>query len=72
MENRKDYDAIICDIRSDRKGIIKLFKSMNYEELMQVPLYQKDISDIILVKKFKTTPSGIFTPIKRKIIERVA
>jgi len=70
IEGRKNYDVIICDIRSDRKGIIKLFKSMNYEELIQAPLYQKDISDIVLIKKLKATPSRIFTPIKRKILEK--
>jgi len=72
MENRKNYDAVMCDIRSNKKGIIKLFESMGYEKLIEVPFYQKDVLDTVLVKRFKTTPSGILTPMKRKIIEGVA
>ncbi len=68
----KKYDAIICDTRSDQLPVINLLRICGYEELLRVPLYEKNVEDVVMVKKFERTPTGFFVPIKQKIILNVA
>ena len=71
-ESPEDYDAIICDTRSDQIGVMSMLKSLGYEELLRVPLYDKNVEDVVMIKRFEKTPEGIFSPIKRTLISSTA
>lgn len=72
-EARKgNYKAIICDTRSDQIPVISLLKLMGSEELLRVPLYNKNVEDIVFIKKFERIDGGIFAPIRQKIIASAA
>lgn len=68
----ENYDAIICDLHSDNIPMLNLLRFMGYEKLLEIPLYDKNVKDIVMVKKFERTDSGLFTPIKQKIISGLA
>ncbi len=61
-ENELDYDAIICDTRSDRVEVMRALKFNGYAELIRASFYDKNIEDVVMVKKFDRTPTGIFRP----------
>ncbi|MCL5018684.1 MAG: hypothetical protein M1416_02890 [Candidatus Pacearchaeota archaeon] len=49
----KDYDAIICDTRSDRLDVLNLLKLCGYREISRVPLYDSNTEDVVLLKNLK-------------------
>lgn len=60
VENKEDYDAIICDARSDQHEMINLMRLLGYLPLIVVPLYDKNATDVVMVKAFdETSGSGI-------------
>lgn len=65
-ENQNEYDAIICDTRTDRIQIVNLLKNFGYETLLKIPLYDSNIEDMIMIKKFERTPTGFFGSVKNK------
>lgn len=72
-EARKgNYKAIICDLHSDNVPMLNLLRFMGFEELLRVPLYDKNVEEIIMKKRFERTSAGIFAPIKQKIISGAA
>ena len=54
----KNYDAIICDARSDRIDVLNLLKLCGYKEISRVPLYDSNVEDVVLLKNLKN-PSNI-------------
>jgi hypothetical protein len=71
-ENPLDFDAIICDARSDRLDVVSMLRMMGYQELLRVPLYDKGVEDLVFIRAFERTPEGIFMPIKRNLVARAA
>ncbi len=67
-ENQNEYDAIICDTRTDRISIISLLKNFGYETLLKIPLYDSNVEDLVMIKKFERTSGGFFKIIKSKFI----
>lgn len=65
--DKDSYDAIILDVRSNQPGLISTVKSLGYEELTRVTLYEKEAEEVVMVKRFERTPSGFFVPIKRDL-----
>jgi len=66
--DKNSYDAIILDVRSNKPGLINTVKSLGYEELTRVTLYEEEVEEVVMVKRFERTPSGFFVPIKRNLI----
>jgi len=66
--DKDSYDAIILDVRSNQPRLINTVKSLGYEELTRVTLYEKEVEEVVMVKRFERTPSGFFVPIKRDLI----
>jgi hypothetical protein len=54
----KNYDAIICDTRSDRLDVLNLMKLSGYIEISRIPLYDSNVEDVVLWKNLKN-PSNI-------------
>ena len=50
VNDREEYDMLICDLHSNELGMRHLLKSMNYEEIKTTNLYDKNVEDIVLVK----------------------
>ncbi|MDD5012362.1 MAG: hypothetical protein PHQ66_01810 [Candidatus Nanoarchaeia archaeon] len=46
----KDYDAIICDTRSDRLDVLNLLKLCGYREIARALLYDSNTEDVVLLK----------------------
>ncbi len=44
------YHAMICDTRSTNLPIINMLLSSGYNELLRVPLYEKNAEDVVFVK----------------------
>jgi ribosomal protein S18 acetylase RimI-like enzyme len=65
--DKNSYDAIILDVRSNQPGLINTAKSLGYEELLRVPLYERGIDEVVMGKRFERTPEGFFVPIKRDL-----
>lgn len=63
--DRDSYDAIILDVRSNQLETINVLKSLGYEEIVRAPLYEKNVDEVIMAKKFEETPEGFFLPIRR-------
>ena len=61
------YGAIILDVRSDQIGMINSARALGYEELVRAPLYEKDVEEVVMVKRFQETEDGFFVPIKRDL-----
>jgi hypothetical protein len=66
-ENPEEFDAILCDLRSDQMNTINMLKSMGYEELLRAPIYDTDFEDVVMVRRFERTPTGFFVPIRNYI-----
>jgi len=55
-----NYQAIICDVRADRPEAIMLLRFSGYVPIVSVPLYDKKVSDVVMIKCFdKATESGL-------------
>lgn len=65
----QDYDAIICDTRSDRIDILNMLKLCNYKELLRTPLYDPNLEDIVLLKNLNIPDSKFVNSIKRNFIK---
>ena len=65
---KKGYKAIVGDTRSDNFPIMNMLKILGYEELLRVPLYDQNVEDVVMVKKFDRTDKGLLLPIKKSII----
>jgi len=63
------FKGVLCDVRSDKKEMINLLKFMGYDELFRTSLYENNIEDAVFTKKFEMYDTGIFSPVKRKILE---
>src|SRR3989338_10937063 len=61
-ENPSDFDAIICDTRSDRPDVLGMLTLVGYEILLKAPLYDRNVEDIVLIRALERTPDGIFAP----------
>ena len=66
--HKKGYGAIIGDTRSDNFPIMNMLKILGYEELLRIPLYDHNVEDVVMVKKFDKTDKGFLLPIKKSII----
>lgn len=55
----KDYDAIICDTRSDRLDVLNMLKLCGYRELSRASLYDSNIEDVIMLKNLNN--KGLFS-----------
>ena len=71
-ENSSEFDAIICDTRSDRPDVLGMLTLAGYKVLLKAPLYDRNVEDIVLIRALERTPEGIFTPIKRDLVARAA
>jgi len=69
LEKRDEYDAIICDIRSDRNDVIAMLRGLGYKELLRAPIYEGQTEDVVMVKRFERTPNGFFAPIEKTLIQ---
>jgi hypothetical protein len=49
----ENYDAIICDTRSDRLDVLNLMKLCGYREISRIPLYDSNVEDAVLLKNLK-------------------
>ncbi len=69
QESQDTYDAIVCDARSDQRDVIQLLKSMGYIPIIEVPLYEKNASDVILMKSFTgRTEAGLVYQVRTGIL----
>jgi len=67
-ENRQDYDAIICDARSDQKEMINLMSLMGYSPVISVPLYEGNVNDVVMIKTLnRTAKSGIIYGVRNML-----
>ena len=64
---QEDFDLIICDASSNNLPANRLLKGMGYEEIARAPLYGSNQEEVVYIKRFERTPSGIFIPIKNLI-----
>ena len=71
-ENPSDFDAIICDTRSDRPDVLGMLTLAGYEILLKAPLYDQNVEDIVLIRALERTPDGIFAPIKNDLVAKAA
>ena len=71
-EDTKSFDAVVCDVPEEKKLMQGILKSIGFEELARAPIYEDGRNHVILVKSFERTPGGIFSPIKKSLISRVA
>jgi hypothetical protein len=69
--NPVEFNAIICDASSDNLQAASLLLMMGYEEIARVPLYDKNREEVVYMKKFERTPSGILIPIKNFISSQI-
>lgn len=69
IESREKYDFIICDYRSDRKDVANLLNFMGYKELLKIPLYEKNVEDIVAVKSLKEN-TGLIDLMKKDILRK--
>ena len=67
-ENPQDYDAVITDIRSDNLSVLNMARFCGYEELLRTPLYERNAQEVVMIKKFSRTPSGLFGPMKKRLV----
>ena len=71
VENKKDYDVIICDARTDRHDVANLLTFMGYTPLMSTSLYDRNAVDTVYLKTFnKRTEQGILYRAKELIANR--
>ncbi len=55
-ESRENnYNAIICDARSDRLDVLNLMKLCGYREIARKPLYDGNTEDVVLLKNLKNS-----------------
>jgi len=60
VENREDYDSIICDLHANQRPIFNVLRLMGYSPLTTAPLYDLNVPDTIMIKCFdKASESGI-------------
>ncbi|MBI3623321.1 hypothetical protein HY212_04570 [Candidatus Pacearchaeota archaeon] len=71
-ENLGDFDAVICDTRSDRIEVLNMTRLSGYQELLRAPIYDKNVEDVVMYKSFERTSSGLLGPIKRDLLARAA
>ena len=56
----KGHDAIICDVRENKRDIISFLRFSGYEPILKKPLYDENNHDIVFIKTFtEKTPLGI-------------
>lgn len=72
LAREQGYQAMICDTRSDNLPIVNLLKSSGYSELLRVALYDRNVEDVVFVKKLVRGDSGLFVPVKKSLISRAA
>ena len=52
IENRDNYDAIICDMRSNHKGVFNILTFMGYRPICNKSLYDPNNTDMVMMKVF--------------------
>ena len=67
-ENHGEYDAIIIDIRSNQPETIEMTQFCGYTELARIPLYEPHLEEVVMVKNFERTPTGMFEPVKKSLL----
>ncbi|MFC1755662.1 hypothetical protein ACFL96_20120 [Thermoproteota archaeon] len=60
-DNPEQYDALICDARSDQRDIINLLRLSGYRPIGSAPLYDSNTPDIIMVKVMGDRMIGLDT-----------
>ena len=72
VENRGEYDAIIAEIRSNQSEIIEMVRFCGYTELARIPLYESHLEEVVMVRTFERTPTGMFEPVKKSLLASAA
>jgi len=65
-ESKGKYSAIICDARADRHDSVSFMLGLGYSQLISLPLYESNSSDIVLIKFFDDTNKGNLEMIAKK------
>lgn len=71
-ENYGEYDAIIADVRSNQPEIIEMARFCGYTELARIPLYESHLEEVVMIKTFERTPTGMFGPVKKSLLANSA
>ncbi|KKL19205.1 hypothetical protein LCGC14_2467820 [marine sediment metagenome] len=71
-ENYGEYDAIIADIRSNQPEIIGMARFCGYTELARIPLYEPHLEEVVMIRTFERTPTGMFEPVKKSLLASAA
>lgn len=73
VERAEEYDAIICDVRSDQRDVINLLRFSGYKELGTSHLYDAHNLDITMVKTFdKRSEEGLSYRAEGLVLGRAA
>lgn len=68
----KQYDAIICDLPSNQPKILNFMESQGYSILTTIPLYDKNVPDIVMMKFLNPETKQLLLSTAKNIIYRKA
>lgn len=70
VEGRSSHDAVICDVRPDRKDVVSFLSSCGYTPVLERPLYDPNTSDISFIKPLRKSEEKRILVVGRNYLER--